>query len=55
VGEAKSLIGYVAGRPNDAELRAETARRIARVRATAEGREGVTAFLEKRKPSWRGL
>jgi len=54
VGEAKNLIGYVAGRPNDAELRAETARRIARVRATAEGREGVSAFLEKRKPSWRG-
>jgi len=54
VGEAKNLIGHVAGRPNDAELRAETARRIARVRATAEGREGVTAFLEKRKPSWRG-
>jgi methylglutaconyl-CoA hydratase len=53
VGEAKDLIAYVAGRPNDAELRAETARRIARVRATPEGREGVAAFLEKRKPSWR--
>jgi hypothetical protein len=24
------------------------------VRATPEGREGVAAFLEKRKPSWRG-
>jgi methylglutaconyl-CoA hydratase len=54
VGEAKSLIAHVAGRPNDAELRAETARRIARVRATPEGREGVAAFLEKRKPNWRG-
>jgi methylglutaconyl-CoA hydratase len=52
VGEAKSLIAHVAGRPNDAELRAETARRIARVRATAEGREGVAAFLEKRRPNW---
>jgi len=54
VGEAKSLIAHVAGRRNDAELRAETARRIARVRATPEGREGVAAFLERRKPSWRG-
>jgi methylglutaconyl-CoA hydratase len=54
VGEAKNLIAYVAGRPNDEKLRAETARRIARVRSTAEGREGVAAFLEKRKPSWRG-
>jgi methylglutaconyl-CoA hydratase len=54
VGEAKSLIAHVAGRPNDEALRVETARRIARVRATPEGREGVAAFLEKRKPSWRG-
>jgi methylglutaconyl-CoA hydratase len=54
VGEVKSLIAHVAGRPNDEALRAETARRIARVRATPEGREGVAAFLEKRKPSWRG-
>lgn len=54
VGEAKRLIAHVAGRPNDEALRAETARRIARVRATPEGREGVAAFLEKRKPNWRG-
>jgi len=30
----------------------DTAERIAKVRASPEGREGVTAFLEKRKPSW---
>jgi len=30
----------------------DTAERIARVRASPEGREGVTAFLEKRKASW---
>ena len=30
----------------------ETARRIAAIRATPEAREGMTAFLEKRKSSW---
>lgn len=30
----------------------ETARRIADIRATAEGQEGLSAFLEKRKPNW---
>jgi methylglutaconyl-CoA hydratase len=53
LAEAKALIADVAGRPIDAELRAETARRIARRRASAEGREGVAAFLEKRKPRWQ--
>ncbi len=36
----------------DNELLHETARRIAQRRASGEGKEGVTAFLEKRKPSW---
>jgi methylglutaconyl-CoA hydratase len=53
LAETKALIAYVAGRPIDAELRAETARRIAHQRASAEGREGVAAFLEKRKPGWQ--
>jgi methylglutaconyl-CoA hydratase len=52
MAEAKRLIADVAGRPIDAALRAETGRRIARQRASAEGREGVAAFLEKRKPVW---
>ena len=30
----------------------KTASRIARVRASDEGREGMAAFLEKRKPNW---
>ena len=30
----------------------DTASRIATARASAEGREGVAAFLEKRKPVW---
>jgi len=50
---AKELIAAVAGRPIDAALRADTARRIAHQRAGAEGREGVAAFLEKRKPGWQ--
>lgn len=51
--QAKQLIRDVAGRPIDAALRSDTAGRIARIRATAEGREGVAAFLEKRQPVWR--
>ncbi len=50
--EAKDLIAAVAHRPLDNDLIADTAARIARVRASDEGREGVQAFLEKRKPDW---
>ena len=49
----KRLVQDVAGRAIDAELRAETARRIADIRASAEGREGVLSFLGKREPTWR--
>ena len=54
IAEAKRLVAAVAARPIDVELRADTARRIARQRASAEGREGVAAFLEKRRPRWQG-
>ena len=50
--EGKALIDAVAHRPIDAKLIADTARRIARVRASDEGKEGVAAFLGKRKPAW---
>ncbi len=50
--EAKTLIRVVAGRPVDEAVMEETAGIIARVRATPEGREGVSAFLEKRKANW---
>ncbi|SDF97989.1 methylglutaconyl-CoA hydratase [Limimonas halophila] len=50
---AKRLMRDVARVPIDAELRRETARRIADQRASAEGQEGVAAFLNKRTPSWR--
>jgi methylglutaconyl-CoA hydratase len=53
VRACKRLVQDVAGRPIDDALRADTARRIADVRAGAEGREGVQAFLNKRDPSWR--
>jgi methylglutaconyl-CoA hydratase len=33
-------------------LAEETARRIAAMRSGPEGREGLTAFLEKRRPTW---
>jgi methylglutaconyl-CoA hydratase len=49
---AKELIHAIADRPiNDAVVR-DSAERIARQRASFEGREGIAAFLEKRKPAW---
>ena len=52
MAEAKALIRAVAGRPIEASLNADTAGRIARIRASGEGREGGAAFLGKRKPDW---
>jgi methylglutaconyl-CoA hydratase len=48
----KDLIRAVANRPVDGALSADTAKRIAEVRASPEGREGIASFLEKRKASW---
>ncbi len=50
--ECKDLIRLVARGPVDREMIEETAHRIARIRASAEGQEGLGAFLEKRKPKW---
>jgi len=52
VREAKKLVRDIAGLPIDDVLLADTAGRIATIRASGEGREGVASFLEKRKPSW---
>jgi methylglutaconyl-CoA hydratase len=52
VREAKKLVRDIAGLPIDDVLLADTAGRIAAIRASSEGREGVASFLEKRKPSW---
>ncbi|HJV93386.1 MAG TPA: enoyl-CoA hydratase/isomerase family protein [Azonexus sp.] len=49
---AKELIRAVSGRPIDAAISEETAQRIARQRATAEARDGIAAFLDKRQPAW---
>ena len=50
--ECKALIRAVANRPIGEEVIADTVERIATVRASAEGKEGVGAFLRKRSPSW---
>ena len=52
ITDAKRLVTDVANRDITPDLRAETARRIAARRASPEGREGVAAFLAKRKPNW---
>jgi methylglutaconyl-CoA hydratase len=52
VADAKALVRFVTGHKIDDALSRETARRIAQRRASAEGREGLAAFLEKRKPEW---
>lgn len=52
VSAIKQLIPVSAHAPIGAEIVAETARRIAAIRATPEAQEGLSAFLEKRKPSW---
>ena len=54
VRACKRLVQDVAAVPVTAELRAETARRIADIRASAEGREGVQSFLQKRPAAWTG-
>lgn len=52
MGDAKRLVNDVAGEEIDNRLLEETAKRIARARVSAEGQEGVRAFLDKRAPNW---
>jgi methylglutaconyl-CoA hydratase len=51
LAEAKALLRAVAGRRLE-DVKDDTVERIATVRASAEGQEGLRAFLEKRKPDW---
>ena len=52
VKEAKALVRDIVGKTVDDVLLGDTAGRIAAIRASLEGREGVASFLEKRKPTW---
>jgi len=52
VAEAKRLVHDMTGQPLTEALIADTVGRIADIRASEQGREGVRSFLEKRKPSW---
>ena len=52
VAYPNALVADVSRRPITHDLRSLTAARIAARRASAEGREGLAAFLEKRKSEW---
>jgi methylglutaconyl-CoA hydratase len=52
VKHAKTLVRDIVGKDVTNALLQDTAERIAQIRASQEGREGVASFLEKRKPSW---
>jgi methylglutaconyl-CoA hydratase len=50
--EAKDLVFLCHDQALSPDLIEKTGRRIARRRTSAEGREGIGAFLDKRKPVW---
>ncbi|HEB28624.1 MAG TPA: enoyl-CoA hydratase/isomerase family protein [Porticoccus sp.] len=50
---AKQLVQDIGNRSINDELIKETCERIADIRQSKEGQEGLSAFLEKRKPHWR--
>lgn len=52
MASVKALVAEVALGSLDDDLIADTAERIAEIRASDEGREGLSAFLEKRPPNW---
>ncbi|TSA14728.1 MAG: enoyl-CoA hydratase/isomerase family protein [Betaproteobacteria bacterium] len=52
IAASKELIRSVAHGAIDPEMIADTAARIAAARASTDGKEGIRAFLEKRKPAW---
>lgn len=53
VKAAKNLIFTVANQPTTQALVDETSRRIAQIRVSSEGQEGLSAFLQKRTPAWQ--
>ena len=55
VAEAVETLIYISETSDDehaAQKATDSLRRIAAIRASLEGREGVASFLEKRKPTW---
>jgi len=52
IADTKALVADVTGEVIDARLGRMTAKRLAHRRVSEQGREGLAAFLEKRKPSW---
>lgn len=53
--QAKALVFDVADKNIDQDLMTETSRRIADIRVSPEGQEGLTAFFEKRQANWPTL
>jgi methylglutaconyl-CoA hydratase len=51
--EAKAHLRALRTTAPGKEVSEDAAQRIARLRASPEGQEGIAAFLEKRKASWR--
>ena len=52
VRAAKALVNDIAGQPLSETLIEDTCQRIASIRVSGEGQEGLGAFLDKRQPSW---
>jgi methylglutaconyl-CoA hydratase len=52
ITRCKNLIFNIANKESIEDALESTARMIAEIRASAEGQEGMAAFLEKRKPGW---
>jgi len=50
--QTKALLRYVHGKPIDKNLIQHTIKTIAQIRTQPSGKEGISAFLEKRKPDW---
>ena len=52
LAKIKDLIRAVSRGPIDDPMIDDTAQRIAEIRVSKEGREGIASFLGKRKPAW---
>ena len=52
VASAKQLVFAVRGKSIDSTLIEHTCKAIADIRVSAQGQEGLSAFLDKRKPNW---